>query len=89
MINFILKKVSDNSPHYNLTFMKIVHKRSGEEVEEPGDILYTLSLQDATNKIAHQETNNRLGDNDVSLKTYLTEFYKTYNEVCELLKKTL
>ena len=49
MINFILKKVSDNSPHYNLTFMKIVHKRSGEEVEEPGDILYTLSLQDVTN----------------------------------------
>lgn len=89
MIDFILKKVSDNSPHYNLSFMKEVHKRSGEIVQEPGETLYTLPLDDVKNKIAHCETAIRFGDSDVSLKEYLSEFYKVYEELCELLKKTL
>ena len=89
MIDFILKKVSDDSPHYNLTFMKLVHKRSGDIVQEPGDAVYTISLDWVKNRIAHVETAVRFGDKDVTLKEYLSEFYKVYDEVCELLKKTL
>lgn len=89
MIDFILKKVSDDSPHYNLTFMKLVHKRSGDIVSEPGETIYTVPLSLVKNKIAHAETSNRLGDKDISLKEYFSEFYKCYNEVCKLLKKTL
>lgn len=89
MINFILKKVSEISPHYNLTFMKEVHKRNGEISQEPGTTIYTISLDWAKNRIAHVETAERLRNKDVSLKEYLLEFYKCYNEVCELLKKTL
>ena len=88
-INFILKKISDDSPHYNLTFMKLVHKRSGEIVEEPGDTVYTISLNWAKNRIAHMETISRFEDKDITLKEYISEFNKAYNEVCELLKKTL
>lgn len=89
MIDFILKKVSDDSPHYNLTFMKLVHKRSGEIAKEPGDTIYTISLEGVKNRIAHMETAVRLGDVDISLSEYLSEFRESYKEVCELLKKTL
>ena len=89
MVDFILKRIADDSPHYNLTFMKLVHKRSGDIVSEPGETIYTISLDSAKNRIAHVEASNRLGDKDVSLREYLSEFYKCYNEVCELLKKTL
>ena len=89
MIDFILKKVSENSPHYNLTFMKTVHKRSGDVVQEPGETIYTISLDWVKNRIAHMETTVRLGNREVSLKEYMLEFHKTYKEVCKLLKKTL
>lgn len=88
MINFILKKSSENSPHYNLTLFKLVHKRNGEIKEEPGDTIYNQSLDSIKTRLANIETSNRLND-DVSLKEYFTEFYKVYNEICELLKKTL
>lgn len=89
MIDFTIKKVSENSYHYNLTFFKEVHKRSGDIVKEPGNTLYTLPLYEIKNIIAHCEVANRLGDRNVSLREYLKEFYKVYNEVCKLLKKTL
>ena len=89
MIDFILKKSSENSPHYNLTFMKLVHKRNGDVNQEPGTTLYTISLNEVKNRISHLETINRFGDKDITLKEYLSEFYKVYIEVCELLKKIL
>lgn len=89
MINFSIKKVSDNCPHYNLTLTKFVHKRSGEIIEEPGDTLYSIHLDDVKKIISNIETSNRFGNKDITLKEYLLEFYKVYNEVCELLKKTL
>lgn len=89
MINFTVKKVSDKSPHYNLTFTKLVHKRTGEIAEEPGETIYTLPLDSVKCRIAHVETNNRFGNRDITLKEYIPEFYKSYSEVCELLKKTL
>ena len=89
MIEFVLKKVNENSDHYNLTFIKEVHKRTGDVVKEPKDTIYTLPLNMVKNCLAHENTFLKFGDKDVSLKEYLPEFYKSYNEVCELLKKTL
>ena len=89
MIEFIVKRISDISPHYNLTLMKEVHKRSGEIVKEPGDTLYTITLDNIKYRLANMEAISRFGDNDISLKEYLIEYYKCYNEICELLKRTL
>lgn len=89
MIDFTIKKVSDNSPHYNLTFTKEVHKRNGDIVKEPGETLYAMSLDVIKNRITHMEVINRFGDNDISLRQYLHEFNICYKEVCELLKKIL
>jgi len=87
VINFKLEKYSNK--HYNLTFMKKVHKRNGEVVEEPDDTLYTLPLSRVKYRIAYNNTINKFEDQDISLKEYLLEFFKSYKEVCELLKKTL
>lgn len=87
MIDFELEKYSNF--HYNLTFKKLVHKRSGEIVEEKGNTLYSIPLYIVKVKIANADVGSKLGDKDVSLKEYLVEFYKSYKEVCELLKKIL
>lgn len=89
MIEFILKRVAEDSPHYNLTFMKETHKRDGSIVTEPGDTLYTLSLPVVKYTIAHSEANSRIGDQDISLKEYIICYKKCYKEICELLKKIL
>lgn len=86
MIGFNLIK-DDNS--YNLTFMKVVHKRSGIDAIEPKDTLYNIPLKLAKNYLAHENTIQSLGEEDVSLKKYISEFYKSYKEVCESLKKIL
>ena len=87
MIDFELEKYSNF--HYNLTFKKLVHKRSGEVVEEKGSTLYSIPLDVVKIKITNADIENKFGDKDVSLKEYLVEFYKSYKEVCELLKKIL
>lgn len=89
MIDFILKRVEEDSPHFNLTFMKEVHKRNGDIVQEPAETIYTISLEDVKNRVSHVETATRLGNIGISLKEYLVEFRKSYRDVCELLKKTL
>ena len=85
MIDFRIEKYSNF--HYNLTFKKLVHKRNGEVVEEDGNTIYSIPLSCAKLKITNADVQNKFGDRDVSLKEYLVEFYKSYNEVCELLKK--
>lgn len=90
MIGFSIKKVSENSPHYNITFTKTVHKRNGEELEEAGKSLYTVTLKEAKNIIAHVETIKRFKeDEEIFLKDYISKFHKVYKEICELLTKTL
>lgn len=87
MINFIAKKVNDKSPFYNITLMKMVHKRSGEIVEEPGDTFYGVPLDIIRNRITCE--NLSAIDREVSLKEYFILFNESYKEVCELLKKIL
>lgn len=88
MIKFDLEK-TDNPNKFDLTFYKIVHKRSGDFVEEPYETLYSIPLTSVKLCITIRNTENVIGDTDVSFKTYLSEYYKSYNEVCELLKKIL
>ena len=87
MINFIIKKPNDDCPHYNVTLTKMVHKRSGEIVEEPGDTFYGIPLDIIKNRIACE--NLSIIDREVSLKEYFILFNESYKEVCELLKKIL
>jgi hypothetical protein len=88
MIKFELKKEKD-TPYYTLSLMKEVHKRSGEIVEEKGDSFYTLGLTQVKVALSHLNAQTKFEDKDISLKEYLIEYYKSYNEICELLKRTL
>lgn len=85
MINFELEKSSDN--RYDITFMKLVHKRSGDYVEESGDTLYALPLDKIKIEITLRELSTR--EDDYTLKEFMSEYHKCYNDVCELLKKIL
>ena len=88
MIKFDLKKEKDSS-RYTLTLMKNVHKRSGEIVEEKGDSFYTLDSSQVISILTHLNTQEKFEERDITLREYLKEYYKSYNEVCELLKKIL
>lgn len=85
MIKFEIKNL--NGYFYDLTFYKIVHKRTGEIVEELGETHYGMPLYYLKYVVAHKDAQTRLKEKDVSFKEYLIEFNKSYNEVCELLKK--
>lgn len=82
-----IKKVSEDSPHYNITFIKTIY--NGEKSKESKESVYTISLKQAKNIIAHVETIEKLDDKEISLKEYMSEFHKVYKEVCESLMKTL
>lgn len=81
MIGYKLEKVSEDSPHYNLSFEKEVHKRDGTIVTESYDKLYGIWFKEAISLIAHRETQDNFGDKDVSLTEYLTQFYKNWNKI--------
>jgi len=84
--NFVCKP---SNGRYNLTFMKEVHKRNGDTANEPGETLYGIDFDTVKNKMAHHLTIINFGEQNISLKEYLQEFYKNYNEICKSLKKTL
>lgn len=84
MINFTIKKVKETS-FYDLAFTKKVHKRTGEIVEEPGDTIHGIPLNWCKHYIAIANMPNK----DYSLKDFFIEFHKSYEEVCESLKKIL
>lgn len=86
MIEFTIKNCGNS---YNITFLKEVHKRNGEIVNEPGDTLYNISLDSIKNIITHESTIKDFKDLDISLSNYLKKFNSNYIKVCELLKKTL
>ena len=88
-MKYEIKKVDDTSPHYNLILYKNVKKRDGSIVVDIDTTLYSISLNHIKNGLSHLETSEFFGDTDISLKEYLTQFYKSYNNICESLKKTL
>ena len=87
MIKFDLEKTNDTLNRYDITFYKLVHKRSGEYIEEPNEKFYEVPLSSIKREITLRELDTRL--QEVTLKEFMAEYSKCYDEVCELLKKTL
>lgn len=87
MIKFDLERTDTVPERYDVTFYKLVHKRSGDYVEEPSEKFYEVPLKDIKREIILRELSTKL--EDVSLKEFLIEYNKCYDEVCELLKKIL
>lgn len=78
MLGYKLDRISNDLPFYNLHFEKEVHKRDGTTEIGYGDKVYCIRKEDAHTLIAHKKTQDDFGDKNVSLKEYLTEFYKNY-----------
>ena len=79
MINFELKRISEDSPFYNITLYKDVNKRNGTLGTGIKDKIYSTKFENAINLIAHIKTQDELEDRNVSLKEYLSSFYKNWN----------
>lgn len=75
---------------FNLIFNKRVKKRDTGKFEiEPGPPLYGLTMASALNKIVHHRTAKKFADENVTLKQYLKEFQKNYEEIVKLCRETL
>ena len=86
--DFIMEPSSDEK--YDLTFMKKVKKRDTGKFEiEPGPTLYGLTFSHCLNKIAHHRTAKKWEEDNVSLKEFLKEFQRNYNEIVKLCRETL
>ena len=77
MIDYEIKKVSDN--HCNVFFYKESKKRNGTIERVIKDKIYSTHFNNALNLIAHRKTQDELDGKNVSLKTYLSSFYKNWN----------
>ncbi len=85
MISYKLEPIED-SIFYNITFFKEVKRRSGDTDIDVENRVYSTHFNNAINLITHKKTQDDFGDKDVSLKEYLSSFYKNwniiYNENC-------
>ena len=81
MINYELKRVSENSPFYNIIFYKNVNKRDGSVEAKANSKIYGIKFDRAINILSHYEAQDNLGDKDVSLKEYLIELRKSWNKI--------
>ena len=85
MINYKLEPLDESSVYYNIIFFKEVTRRNGTDLDVENRI-YSTHFSNAINLIAHKKTQDDFGDKDVSLKEYLSSFYKNwniiYNENC-------
>jgi DNA-binding ferritin-like protein len=70
--------------------MKRVKKRDTGKFEvEPGPPLYGLTLSHCLNKIIHHRTAKKFADENVTLKEFLKELQKNYEEIVKLCRETL
>lgn len=75
-MGYKLERRADDA-NYNLYFEKQVNKRDGTTAIEYGEKIYGIPLKEALAIIAHRKTQEEL-EGDVSLKEYLTHYYKNY-----------
>ena len=86
--DFIMELSSPDSDRYDLTFMKKVKKRDTGKYEiEPGNTLYGLTLSHCLNKIAHKRTAKKWEEDNVTLKEFMKELQRNYNELLKLCKE--
>lgn len=86
MSNYKLEPLDESSVYYNIIFFKEVTRRNGNTDLDVESRIYSTHFNNAINLIAHKKTQDDFGDKDVSLKEYLSSFYKNwniiYNENC-------
>ena len=86
--DFIMESAGSDSDRYDLTFMKRVKKRDTGKFEiEPGNTLYGLTLSHALNKIVHHRTAKKWEEDNVTLKEFMKELQRNYNELLKLCKE--
>ena len=86
--DFIMERSGPDSERYDLTFMKRVKKRDTGKYEiEPGNTLYGLTLSHCLNKIAHKRTAKKWEEDNVTLKEFMKELQRNYNELLKLCKE--
>lgn len=86
--DFIMERSGSDSEKYDLTFMKRVKKRDTGKYEiEPGNTLYGLTLPHCLNKIAHKRTAKKWEEDNVTLKEFIKELQRNYNELLKLCKE--
>lgn len=85
MINYKLEAIKD-SPHYNLVIYKEVNKRDGTIGLDVKSRFYAMTFNNALLRVAHLITQDNFEDTNISLKEYLSSFYRNwkviYNENC-------
>lgn len=79
MDGYKLEKISNT--HCNIYFLKKVTRRSGLIETDVGDKIYSTKFNNAINLIAHRKTQDDFGDKNISLKEYLSSFYKNWNVI--------
>ena len=88
--DFIMELSSPDSERYDLCFMKRVKKRDTGKYEiEPGNTLYGLTLSHCLNKIAHKRTAKKWEEDNITLKEFIKELQRNYNELLKLCKEEL
>lgn len=88
--DFTMKFSSDNDDRLDLVFNKRVKKRdTGEYVIEPGQPLYGLTLSSALTRIAKHRVAKKYEDANISLKEFLKEYHRQYEEIVRLCKETM
>ena len=88
--DFIMELSSSDSQRYDLTFMKKVKKRDTGKYEiEPGNTLYGLTLSHCLNRLVHHRTAKKYQEDNITLKEFVKEFQKNYEELVKLCRESL
>lgn len=88
--DFIMELSSSDSQRYDLTFMKKVKKRDTGKYEiEPGNTLYGLTLSHCLNRLVHHRTAKKYQEDNITLKEFMKEFQKNYEELVKLCRESL
>lgn len=87
--DFIMEETKHSSRFFNLAFMKVTKKRSGDTVIEPGKPMYGVPFFNCVNRIIKHKTKKKFQDRNITLKEYLKEYFKLRKELSELFAHEL
>lgn len=88
--DFIMEPSDETSGRFDLCFIKKVKKRdTGQYALEPGDKMYGLTLSSALIRIIHRRVAKKYEEENISLREFLKEYQKSYEELVKLCRETL
>lgn len=82
--DFKLTAINDTSPFFDLEILKIVNKGKENEKKEFQNAGYGLTLESAIKRIAQYRVSNKIGDESISMATYMSLYKDTIKEIKEL-----